>query len=66
MAVPSAARSGTSTLLSSGAGGGVTPGGAGNDGPQENPHGSFVDLYFDRYVPELTAQQVRETAVPGP
>jgi hypothetical protein len=45
-----------------GAGGGVTPGG--NDAPQENPHGSFVDLCFDRYVPELTAQQVRELLFP--
>jgi hypothetical protein len=42
-------------------GGGITPGG---DGPQENPHGSFVDLYFDRYVPELSAQQVRELLFP--
>jgi hypothetical protein len=30
----------------------------------ENPHGSFVDLYFDRYVPELTAQQVRSLLYP--
>lgn len=40
---------------------GITPGG---DGPQENPHGSYVDLYFDRYVPEVSAQQVRELLFP--
>jgi hypothetical protein len=48
-----------------GAGGGITPGGGGN--PNEtinNPHGSFVDLCFDRYVPELTAQQVRGLLFP--
>src|SRR6202453_3482450 len=28
---------------------------SGSDQPIENPHGSFVDLCFDRYVPELTA-----------
>jgi len=33
----------------SGAGGPVTP--AGNDNPQANPHGSFVDVYFEKYVP---------------
>jgi hypothetical protein len=36
----------------------------GSDQPIENPHGSFVDLCFDRYVPELTAQQVRDLLVP--
>ena len=36
----------------------------GSDQVIENPHGSFVDLCFDRYVPELTAQQVRELLVP--
>jgi hypothetical protein len=45
-----------------GAGGGVTPGGSNE--PQANPHGSYVDLYFDKYVPELTAQQVRELLFP--
>jgi hypothetical protein len=44
-------------------GGAITPGG--NSGPQENPHGSFVDLYFDKYVPELTAQQVRDMLFPA-
>ncbi|HEY6766322.1 MAG TPA: hypothetical protein VI386_16315 [Candidatus Sulfotelmatobacter sp.] len=31
---------------------------------QNNPHGSFVDLYFDRYVPELSAAQVRNLLYP--
>jgi hypothetical protein len=34
------------------------------DTPQTNPHGSFVDLYFDKYVPELSAQQVRDLLFP--
>jgi hypothetical protein len=45
-----------------GAGGGITPGGA--DQPQNNPHGSYVDLFFEKYVPEMTAQQVRELLFP--
>jgi len=46
----------------SGAGGrSATP--APND-PQANPHGSFVNVYFDNYVPEMTAQQLREVLVP--
>src|SRR5580693_7367962 len=36
----------------------------GSDQTIVNPHGSFVDLCFDRYVPELTAQQVRDLLVP--
>jgi hypothetical protein len=32
--------------------------------PQANPHGSFVNLYFDKYVPEMTPQQVRELLFP--
>jgi hypothetical protein len=36
----------------------------GPDEPQTNPHGSCVDLYFGRYVPEMTAQQVRELLYP--
>jgi len=32
--------------------------------PQANPHGSFVNLYFDKYVPEMTVQQVRELLFP--
>ena len=45
----------------SGAGGPVTPG---NDNPQANPHGSFVDVYFEKYVPELSAQQLRDLLFP--
>jgi hypothetical protein len=45
----------------SGNGGPVTPG---NSDPQANPHGSYVDLYFDKYVPELNPQQLRELLFP--
>ena len=45
-----------------GSNGGITPGG-GSD-PQANPHGSFLDVYFDKYVPELTAQQIRDLLFP--
>ncbi len=39
----------------------VTPG---KDEPQNNPHGSFVDVYFPKYVPEMTAQQLRALLFP--
>jgi hypothetical protein len=39
----------------------VAPGG---DEPQSNPHGSFVDVYFGKYVPEMTAQQMRVLLYP--
>jgi hypothetical protein len=29
-----------------------------------NPHGSFVDLYFPKYVPEMTAGQLRQMLYP--
>jgi hypothetical protein len=29
-----------------------------------NPHGSFVDLYFAKYVPEMTAAQLRQLLFP--
>ena len=32
--------------------------------PQNNPHGSFVDVYFGKYVPEMTAQQLRALLYP--
>ena len=32
--------------------------------PQANPHGSFVDLYFGKYVPEMSAQQLRALLYP--
>src|SRR5882762_288580 len=47
----------------SGAGGRtVTP--SAPDNPQSNAHGSFVNVYFDKYVPEMTAQQLRELLFP--
>jgi hypothetical protein len=46
-----------------GAGGPVATGPNPNE-TTNNPHGSFVDLCFDRYVPELTAQQVRSLLYP--
>ena len=48
--------------VSGSTGGGITPGG--NNGPQENAHGSYLDVYFDKYVPELTAQQMRDLLFP--
>jgi hypothetical protein len=44
--------------------GGSVPMDTNANGPQTNPHGSFVDLYFDHYVPELTAQQLRDLLYP--
>ena len=32
--------------------------------PQSNPHGSCVDLYFDKHVPEMTTGQLRELLYP--
>jgi hypothetical protein len=37
---------------------------AGGQGPQTNAHGSYVDLYFDKYVPELTGAQLRDMLYP--
>jgi len=34
------------------------------DNPQANPHGSYVDLYFDKHVPEMTALQLRQLLYP--
>jgi hypothetical protein len=45
----------------SGAGGTMQ---APQDNPQTNPHGSFVDVYFGKYVPEMTAQQLRDLLFP--
>lgn len=42
--------------------------GPGVTGPADpetnNPHGSFVDIYFPKYVPEMTAAQVRQLLYP--
>ncbi|MGA2414728.1 MAG: hypothetical protein ABSF59_09785 [Candidatus Sulfotelmatobacter sp.] len=32
--------------------------------PQNNPHGSYVDLYFAKYVPEMNAPQLRQLLYP--
>lgn len=29
-----------------------------------NPHGSYLELYFDKYVPEMSAQQLRDLLYP--
>jgi len=31
---------------------------------QPNPHGTYLDIYFDKYVPEMTAQQLRDLLYP--
>ncbi len=46
----------------SGTGGAVPMGKEQNS--QENPHGSYLNLYFDKYVPEMTAQQLRDLLSP--
>ena len=36
-------------------------------GPNEstqNPHGTYLDIYFDKYVPEMSAQQLRALLLP--
>ncbi|MGA7401374.1 MAG: hypothetical protein WCC99_01375 [Candidatus Sulfotelmatobacter sp.] len=33
--------------------------------PQSNPHGSYLDVYFDKYVPEMTAAQLRGLLYPA-
>ncbi len=32
---------------------------------QTNPHGSYLDVYFEKYVPEMTAQQLRDLLFPA-
>lgn len=46
----------------SGANGGSVNGAP--DQVQTNPHGSFVDVYFTKYVPEMTTQQLRDVLYP--
>jgi hypothetical protein len=31
---------------------------------QTNPHGTYLDVYFDKYVPEMTARQLRDVLSP--
>jgi hypothetical protein len=48
----------------------IVIGGAGGDVPiapgdsTDNPHGSFVDIEFDDYIPDLTAQQLKDLLRP--
>jgi hypothetical protein len=46
----------------SGANGTPVPMGPNDSVP--NPHGTYLDVYFDKYVPEMTAQQLRELLYP--
>jgi len=32
---------------------------------QQNAHGSYLEIYFDKYVPEMTAQQLRDLLIPA-
>jgi len=34
------------------------------DDPIQNPHGTYLDVYFDKYVPEMSAQQLRDLLSP--
>lgn len=47
----------------SGTGGNQVP--LGNNESVQNPHGSFLDVYFDKYVPEMTAAQLRDLIYPA-
>lgn len=31
---------------------------------QQNPHGSYLEVFFDKYVPEMSAQQLRDILLP--
>src|SRR5438270_4103160 len=35
-----------------------------NDQSAQNPHGSYLDIYFDKYVPEMSAAQLRDILLP--
>jgi hypothetical protein len=48
--------------ISGAQGTGVTPGAG--DNPEANAHGTFVDVYFGKYVPEMTPQQLRALLYP--
>jgi hypothetical protein len=36
-----------------------------NNQEVQNPHGSYLDVYFDKYVPEMTAAQLRDLLFPA-
>lgn len=46
----------------SGANGGSVP--LSRDQATDNPHGSYLDVYFDKYVPEMSAAQLRALLFP--
>lgn len=43
---------------------GGTPVPLSKDEEVQNPHGSFLDVYFDKYVPEMSAAQLRQLLLP--
>src|SRR5579862_1728243 len=47
----------------SGTGGASVP--LSRDESTDNPHGSYLDLYFDKYVPEMSAAQLRVLLYPA-
>ncbi len=47
----------------SGAGG--TPVTGSSEDLPPNPHGTYLDVYFDRYVPEMTPRQLRDLLFPA-
>ena len=46
----------------SGTGGTQVP--LGPNESQTNPHGTYLNVYFDKYVPEMTAHQLRDLLLP--
>ncbi len=46
----------------SGTGGAPVP--LSNNQSPQNPHGTYLDLYFNKYVPEMSAQQLRDLLIP--
>ncbi len=36
----------------------------GSNESQPNPHGTYLDVYFEKYVPEMTARQLRDLLYP--
>ena len=47
------------------AGTGGTPVPLSNDQSTDNPHGSYLDVYFDKYVPEMSPAQLRSILFPA-
>jgi len=45
-------------------GSGGTPVPLSNDQEVQNPHGSYLDVYFDKHVPEMSAAQLRDLLYP--